>query len=131
MSREIELETSSRTTAPKRRLRSSVSTASSRSSASSEISVSPSRVSRNSARCTTSISGKRRGRKCEITDSSGTSRPRVPIETKRSRPSGTFTRAKRSSPDSGSRTITPSLSDRPEMYGNGWPGPTASGVSTG
>ena len=55
---EIELETSSRTTAPNRRLRSSVSTASSRSSASSEISVSPSRVRRNAARSVSSISGK-------------------------------------------------------------------------
>ena len=55
----------------------------------------------------------------------------MPIATKRSRPSGTFTRAKRSSPASGSRTRRPRLSDSPEMYGNGWPGPTASGVSTG
>ena len=53
-----------RTTAPKRRLRTSDSTASSRSSASSEISVSPSRVRRNDARSTTSISGNSRGRKC-------------------------------------------------------------------
>ena len=61
-----------RTTAPKRRLRTSDSTASSRSSASSEISVSPSRVSRNDARSTTSISGKSRDRKWPITSSSGT-----------------------------------------------------------
>ena len=54
-----------------------------------------------------------------------------PTATKRGSASGTFTRAKRSSPDSGSRTVTPRLSDRPEMYGNGWPGPTASGVRTG
>ena len=78
-----------------------------------------------------SISGKSHGRKCAITDSSGICSPRSPIATKRGRPSGTFTRAKRSSPDSGSRTTTPRLSDSPEMYGNGWPGPTASGVSTG
>ena len=45
--------------------------------------------------------------------------------------SGTLTRAKRSSPDFGSRTNTPRLSESPEMYGNGWPAPTASGVSTG
>ena len=55
----------------------------------------------------------------------------MPTEMKRGRPSGTFTRAKRSSPVSTSRTMTPSESERPEMYGNGWPGPTASGVSTG
>ena len=58
IAREIELETSSRTTAPKRRLRSSLSTASSRSSASSEISVSPSRVTRNAARSVSSMPGK-------------------------------------------------------------------------
>ncbi len=75
ISREIELDTSRRTTAPKRRLRTSVSTASSRSSASSEISVSPSRVSRNDARSTTSISGKSRDRKWPITSSSGMSEP--------------------------------------------------------
>ena len=50
---------------------------------------------------------------------------------KRGRPSGTLTRANRSSPVSGSRTKTPRLSDSAEMYGNGWPGPTARGVSTG
>ena len=45
--------------------------------------------------------------------------------------SGTLTRANRSSPPSGLRTSTPRLSDSPEMYGNGWPGPTPSGVRTG
>ena len=64
-----------------------------------------------------------------MTASSGTSF--FPAETKRSKPSGTFTRAKRSSPVSGSTASTPSESESPEMYGNGWPGPTASGVSTG
>jgi hypothetical protein len=44
---------------------------------------------------------------------------------------GTFTRANRSVPPSGSRTVTARLSERPEMYGNGWAGSTASGVSTG
>ena len=44
---------------------------------------------------------------------------------------GTFTRAKRSSPVSGSAASTPSDSERPEMYGNDCPGPTASGVRTG
>ena len=79
----------SRTTAPKRRLRTSDSTASSRSSASSEISVSPSRVSRNDARSDDLHLGEepRRG-SAPITSSSGTSRPRVPIATNRSSPSG-------------------------------------------
>ena len=66
-----------------------------------------------------------------MTCSSETYRPRPPISRKRGRPSGIFTRAKRSSPVSGSAAKTASDSDRPEMYGNGWPGPTASGVSTG
>ena len=106
IAREIELDTSRRTTAPKRRRRSSDSTASSRSSASSEISVSPSRVSRNERPLRRSPSpGTASRRKCAITVSSGTSTPRSPTATKRSRPSGTLTRANRSSPDSGSRTI--------------------------
>ena len=76
--------------------------------------------------------GRASARKCEITASSGISEAaRRRRATKRGRPSGTLTRAKRSSPESGSRTSTPRLSDRPEMYGNGCPGPTASGVSTG
>ena len=44
---------------------------------------------------------------------------------------GTFTRAKRRSPVSGSQTIAARLSERFEMYGNGCAGSTASGVSTG
>ena len=66
-----------------------------------------------------------------MTASSGTNAPRLPTSRKRGRLSGTFTRAKRSSPFSGSRTSTARLCERPEMYGNGCPGPTASGVSTG
>ena len=58
MRRDIELETSSRTTSPKRRRWSSSSTASSRSSASSETSKSASRVTRKTARSTISIPGK-------------------------------------------------------------------------
>ena len=42
---------------------------------------------------------------------------------------GTFTRANVSCPVRGSRTSTASDSDRFEMYGNGRPRPTASGVS--
>ncbi len=48
-----------------------------------------------------------------MTASSGTSR--FPVSTNRSRPSGTFTRANRSSPVSGSTASTASESDRPEM----------------
>ena len=44
---------------------------------------------------------------------------------------GTLTRAKSSVSVTGSRSHTARLSDRFEMYGNGRPGPTASGVSTG
>ena len=78
-----------------------------------------------------SICGKSEPRKCAITSSSGTKTPRAPTSMNRGSPSGTFTRASRSSPVSGSRTNTARLSDSAEMYGNGWPGPTASGVSTG
>jgi hypothetical protein len=42
---------------------------------------------------------------------------------------GTFTRANVCMSVTGSRTITPSDSDRLEMYGNGRPSPTASGFS--
>ena len=54
--------------------------------------------------------------------SSGTNRGRI---------SGTFTLANRRSPDSGSAASTASDSERLEMNGNGCPGSTASGVSTG
>ena len=96
MSRDAELESSSRTTSPNRRRRSSDSTASSRSSASSDSSKSASRVTRKTARSVISIPGNSIGRKCEMTVSSGTRR--LPTGTNRSSPSGTFTRAKRSSP---------------------------------
>ena len=61
--------------------------------------------------------------------SSGTSR--FPTGTNRSSTSGTFTRANRSSPVSGSEAITPSESERPDTYGNDCPGPTANGVRIG
>ena len=50
---------------------------------------------------------------------------------RRGRIGGTLTRAKWRSPVSGSRS--PTAIDRlsVEMYGNGWPGSTASGVRTG
>ena len=78
-----------------------------------------------------SIFGKSEESEWAITCSSGRNVPLRPTDRKRGSSSGTFTRAKRSSPLSGSRTKTPRLSDSGEMYGNGWPGPTASGVSTG
>ena len=130
---DIPSDTSSRTASPNRRRRSSDSTASSRSSASSESSKSASRVTRKRLCSRISIPGKRRLEKCAITSSSGASRQPgpSPTGTNRASPSGTLTRAKRSSPDTGSRAMNPRLSERPEMYGNGCPGPTASGVSTG
>jgi hypothetical protein len=88
-------------------------------------------VTRKTARSTISICGNSQSRKCEMTASSGTKALRLPTWRKRGSASGTFTRAKRSSPVSGSRTRTARLLDSPEMYGNGCPGPTASGVSTG
>ncbi len=124
-------DTSSRVTSPKRARRSSSSTASSRSSASSETSRSASRVTRKSERSRISIPGKSSGRWCASTCSIGTRRPPRPTGRKRGSPSGTLTRAKRSSPVSGSRTKTATLIVSGEMYGKGWPGPTASGVSTG
>ena len=57
--------------------------------------------------------------------------PKLANGTKRGRLSGTLTRAKRRSLVSGSRASTASDSDRFERNGNGWPGSTASGVSTG
>ena len=55
----------------------------------------------------------------------------TPTSISRGRIGGTLIRAKSRSPVSGSRTVTASDSDRSLMYGNGWPGSTASGVSTG
>ena len=67
-----------------------------------------------------------------MTCSSGTKVRPSPTGTKRGSISfGTFTRAKVSWPVTGSRTSTASESERLEMYGNGRPRPTASGVSTG
>ncbi len=123
--------TSSRTTSPKRRRLSSSSTARSRSSASSETVKSASRVTRKKSWRTISMPGNRPSRCRAITDSSGTN-VSSPIGTNRGSTSfGTLTRANVSTPDTGSRTNTPIERDRFEMYGNGRPGPTASGVSTG
>ena len=50
---------------------------------------------------------------------------------RRGRICGTLTRAKTRSPVSGSRRPTAIERLSVEMYGNGWPGSTASGVRTG
>jgi len=57
--------------------------------------------------------------------------PAASTAMKRGSRGGTLTRAKNSLPVPGLRTTTARLSERPEMYGNGWAGSTASGVSTG
>ena len=56
---------------------------------------------------------------------------RVPTSHRRGSTGGTLMRANRSLALAGSRTVTASDSDRSLMYGNGWDGSTASGVSTG
>src|SRR6266540_2346198 len=123
---------SSRTTAPKRRRRSYCSTATRRSSASSSAtSMSASRVTRKGWASTTTMPGKSWSRCAMTTCSSGTNVEPSASGTKRGRMSGTLTRANSGRWLAGSRTVTASDSDRLEMYGKGWPGSTASGVSTG
>ena len=124
---------SSRTASPKRRRRSSASTACSRSSASSETSKSASRVTRNIEWSMISMPGNSVSRFAAMTSSSAMNVCGSPSSaTKRGSISvGTFTRAKARWSVTGSRTSTASDSDRLEMYGNGRPGPTASGVSAG
>ena len=65
-----------------------------------------------------------------MTSSSGTNRC-ASTGTNLGRICGTFTLAKCSVPVRGLRTITARLRERPEMYGNGCAGSTASGVRTG
>ena len=114
--RSIPAPTSTRTTSPKRRARSSSSTARSRSSASSETVKSASRVTRKTSTSTISIPGKSWPRFLAIRSSSGTSvRPSSSGMKRGSISFGTFTRAKVSAPVTGSRTITPSDSERLEM----------------
>ena len=68
--------------------------------------------------------GKSTSRFSAISSSSGTNVRPSPTGTKRGSISfGTFTRANVSTSVTGSRTITPSDSDRLEMYGNGRPRP--------
>ena len=54
-----------------------------------------------------------------------------PTGINRFRIGGTLTRAKKTAPFVGFLTITARLSERPEIYGNGWDGSTAKGVKTG
>ena len=77
-----------------------------------------------------SIPGNNMSRCWAIRSSSGTKRE-PPMPRNRSRLGGTFTRANSSVPVAGLRTTTARFSESPEMYGNGWAGSTASGVSTG
>ena len=125
--------TSRRTAHWKRRRRSSICTAISRSSASSSLRVrSALRVTRKLWCSSTSMPGKSMSRWAAITSSSATNRQEPsPVSTQRSRVSGTLTRAKRCSEPTGSRIKTARLSERSEMNGKGCPGSTASGVSTG
>lgn len=66
-----------------------------------------------------------------VCDVGALGRPRASTAMNRGRSGGTLTRAKCSLPVVGFATTTARLSDSPEMYGNGWAGSTASGVSTG
>ena len=126
-------ETSRRTALLKRRRRSSISSASRRSSASSSSSVrSALRVTRNAAASSITIPANSVCSWAMISSSTGRKRDSS-TSTSRGNTVGTLTRAKRRSSlsGSGSDTIAAMLRARLEMYGNGWLGSTASGVSTG
>ena len=75
--------------------------------------------------------GKSSSRLAAMTSSSGTKVSAPPAARNRGRSGGTLTRANACAGPPGSRSHTARLSDRFEMYGNGWPGSTASGVRTG
>ena len=127
----IDSSTSSRTGVPNRRRSSSFSRAASRFSASSSsTSRSSLRVTRNVCAPRTSMPGNNRFRCSPMTSSSGTNRW-LPTGTNLVKIGGTLTRAKCSLPVFGLRTSTARFSDRPEMYGKGCAGSTASGVRTG
>ena len=132
-SSDIESATSKRTAHWKRRWRSSISTAVSRSSASSSLRVrSALRVTRKAWCSSTSMPVNSMSRCDAMRSSRATNRvdPSL-VGTQRRRVLGTLTRANRSSASAGSRISTARFSDRSEMNGNGCPGSTASGVSTG
>jgi hypothetical protein len=135
--------TSRRTGGPKRRR------VSSRSSAVSRFSASSSSTSRSSLRVTRkvkcsriSMPGNRWSRCAAMTSSSGTnlvaymsasgdSSALSATRSIRGSTGGTLTRAKCSLPVRGLTRTTARFRERPEMYGNGCAGSTASGVSTG
>src|SRR6056297_150396 len=124
-------DTSRRTALLKRRRRNSISTASSRSSASSSSRVrSALRLTRNGAQSSMIMPTNSRSRRAAISCSTGRNRP-GDTSTSRGKRRGTLSRANRRSPVSGSETLTASDRARSEMYGNGCPGSTANGVSTG
>ncbi len=123
---------SRRTARPKRRRRSSISTFASRSSASSSSRVrSALRVTRKTACSSTTMPTNIVCSWAAMICSTGTNRLPSGSGTRRGKTLGTFTRAKRRSPVSGSLTIAARLSAMLEMYGNGCAGSTARGVSTG
>ena len=143
---------SRRTGGPKRRRSSSFSIACRRFSASSSsTSTSSLRVTRNVWCSTISMPGNSWSRCWAMTSSTGTNdiglflvdsgcvpetpgalgRPRASTAMNRGSSGGTLTRAKCSLPVAGLSTTTARLSESPEMYGNGWAGSTARGVSTG
>ena len=78
-----------------------------------------------------SIPGNSASRCAAMMSSSGTNVSLEILKNRGSTSLGTFTRANTSASISGSCRRTIRLSDRFEMYGNGRPGPIASGVSTG
>ena len=127
----ISVPTSSRTTLPNRRWRSPSSIASRRSSASSSaVSRSASRVTRNRCASRISVPGKRRSRWAKISSSIKIQSP-LPNCTIRPRIVGTFTRASEISWSSCARSRIASERLSELISGNGWPGSTARGVSTG
>ena len=78
--------------------------------------------------------GKRSSRWFEISSSSGRNRtvsPSLGSSTNRGSIGGTLSRANSWRPVRALRMRIARLSERPEMYGNGCAGSTASGISTG
>ena len=131
-SSDIWASTSRRTAFPKRRRRSSISTATMRSSASSSSTIrSALRVTLKAYWRSISIPRNRAGRWAAMTCSRGTKRSPSAITTNRGRMGGTFTRANLRSPLVALRTITARFRERLEMSGKGWAGSTERGVSTG
>ncbi len=125
-------DTSRRTAWPNRRRCNSSSTAARRSPASSSSTErSAFRVTRKMWCSVMTMAGNRASRWAAMTCSSGTNRRPSVRATSRASRGGTFTRAMRSSSVAGLCTRTTRLRDRFEMYGNGWPWSTASGVRIG